>query len=140
MADTITIANRQFRGVTQDLSAAQDDYLIGHLRLAGAMGVLAPTATGAAPAPEERAEALLTQILVSGRAAYVLAGCLTEIREGAPVPWTAEEANRNALWFAGLTDPDAKRALRDALIGFVLGFFWFATASVAISRKSSSPS
>jgi hypothetical protein len=33
----ITIGDRKFQGVTQELSAAQDDYMIGQLRLAGAL-------------------------------------------------------------------------------------------------------
>ncbi len=134
---TITIDNREFQGVTQELSAAQDDYLIGQLRLAGALELVAVPVKGQkdqAPLPEDRAEALLTQILISGRAAQVLAGCLTEKGKR----WTFEEAQRNAQIFAAVTDAAQKERMRTALIEFVLGFFLFATASVATSPRSSS--
>ncbi len=137
---TITIDNREFQGVTQELSAAQDDYLIGQLRLAGALELVAVPVKApkdpAGPLPEDRAEALLTQILISGRAAQVLAGCLTETGKR----WTFEEAQRNAQVFAAVTDAAQKAAMRTALIEFVLGFFLYATASVATSPRSSSRS
>lgn len=128
--DTITIDGRQFHGVTQELSAAQDHYLVGQLRLAGALEALTQKEK-----PEEATEMMLTQILVSGRAPFVLAGCLTE--EGKP--WTFAEAGANAAAFASVTNAAEKKAMMDSLVSFVLGFFQFAIASVATSRKSSSP-
>ena len=127
----ITIGGRQFHGVTQELSAAQDDYLVGQLRLAGALELL----LAAEKDPEQTAEALLTQIMVSGRVPHVLAGCLTE--EGKQ--WTFEEAKRNAELFAAVTKAEDKQAMRTATVGFVVGFFRFATAFTATSRKSSLP-
>jgi hypothetical protein len=133
MTDQIlTIDGRQFHGVTQELSASQDDFLIGHLRLAGALDAL----LGAKQNPEEKSERLLTQILVSGRGAQVLAGCLTEVGKS----WTFEEASKNAARFAAITDLKDKMAMREAVVQFVAGFFLFAIRSAATSRKSSSPS
>jgi hypothetical protein len=130
-ANLITIGGRRFQGVSQDLSAAQDHYIIGQLRLAGALETL----LAAEKDPETTAETLLTKIMVSGRAPYILAGCLTE----AGKKWTFEEATRNADLFATITDNDDKRAMSTAMVGFVVGFFQFATAFAAISRKSSLP-
>jgi len=125
----ITINGRKFHGVTQELSAAQDDYLIGQLRLAGAIEIL----LAAEKNPTQTAESLLTQIMVSGRSPYVLAGCLTE----AGKPWTFEDAARNAETFAAVTNSEDKRAMSSAIVGFVVGFFQYATAFAATSRKSS---
>lgn len=128
----ITIGGRQFHGVTQELSAAQDDYIVGQLRRAGALELL----LAAEHDPKETtAEALLTQIIVSGSAPQILAGCLTE----ADKQWTFEEATRNAGIFAATSNADDKKAMRAAIVGFVVGFFRFATAFAAISRKSSLP-
>jgi hypothetical protein len=127
----IVIGGRKFQGVTQELSAAQDDYLIGQLRLAGALELV----LSASKNPESTAEALLTQIMVSGRAHYVLAGCLTE----AGKHWTHEDAVRNAAAFAAVTNNEDKAAMRTATVGFVVGFFQYAKAFAETSRKSSLP-
>jgi hypothetical protein len=133
---TIIIAGRKFHGVTQELTAKQDHFLIGHLRVAGCLDIIAGRGPGGAENGEARAEALLTQLFISGHASLVLAGCLTE--EGQK--WSVQSAQANAELFDSVTDSESKMAMRDALLGFVLGFFQSATASVATSRKSSSPS
>jgi hypothetical protein len=130
-SNLITIAGRKFHGVTQELSAAQDDYIIGQLRLAGALEIV----LSAKKNPESTTEALLTQIMVSGRAPYVLAGCLTETGK----QWTYDEATRNAGIFAAITNHDDKQQMRTAIVGFVVGFFQYATAFAEISRKSFLP-
>lgn len=130
----IMIGGRKFRGVTQELTAAQDHYLMGHLTLAGALEYLAKKGA----APHEVAEAavrMCTRILVSGRACQILAGCLIE--EGKT--WTHESAEANAAFFRELRDSDSKNAMSEGLLGLVLGFFRYATASVATSQKSLSP-
>jgi len=152
--DPIHIDGRDFEGVSQELSAAQDDYIIGQLRLAGALEILAAPQThapnglssrpqarsaaveGPAVSAEDLAEALLTQILISGRAAQVLAGCLTESGK----QWSTQEAEHNAAIFSAVTDAAEKVAMRAQLVGFVLGFFRYATGSAKTSRKSSNRS
>jgi hypothetical protein len=130
--DVITIDGRQFHGVTQELSAAQDDFLIGQLRRAGALELV----LNADPAKaEQTAEALLTQIMISGKSPDVLAGVLTEVG----TKWTFEEAQKNARAFAEVTDIDSKREMRTATVSFVVGFFQFATAYAKTFRKSSLP-
>jgi len=107
---TVTIDRRLFSGVVQELSAAQEDYLIANLRLAGVL----PAAPGDPPQNLD-AEAVLTQLLISGRAAQVLAGCLTEVGK----TWSIEEAERNARLFAGTKSAADKAAMAHALAGFV---------------------
>jgi hypothetical protein len=128
----ITIAGRQFHGVSQELSAAQDDYLIGQLRKAGALELVLSADPQKA---EQTAEALLTQIMISGKSPEVLAGVLTEVGK----KWTFEDAQKNAQVFAEVTDIDSKREMRTATVGFVVGFFQFATAYATTFRKSSLP-
>lgn len=130
-ADILTIGGRKFRGVGQELTAAQDDFLIGHLRAAGAIDTLLKGYKD--PDDDEHAERLLTQILISGRTPQILAGCLTE--EG--TKWSYEEATRNAAAFATVTDPQDKMAMRSAIVGFVVGFFLCARQSAKNSPKSS---
>ncbi len=135
-SNLITIDGRKFHGVTQELSAAQDDYLVGQLRLAGALELLLASEKKKSDIKAEAlAEALLTQIMVSGRGPQVLAGCLTEDGKR----WSFEEAARNADIFAAVTNAEDKTAMRTAIVGFVVGFFQFATAYATISRKSSLP-
>lgn len=129
----VTIGGRKFHGVTQELSAGQDDYLFGHLREAGALELL--DAGRAGNQPELTTEDLLTRIMISGRSPHVLAGCLTEIGK----PWTFEDAARNAAIFAAITNPADKAIMRAEIVGFVIGFFQFATAYAETSRKSSLP-
>lgn len=134
MDESFTLDGRKFRPVGMALTASQDDYILGHLRLAGALEALSG-ADGVERASEAKAEELLTRILVSGRAPRILAGCLTE--EGKR--WTREEADRNAAIFAEITDADEKLAMRAAVVRIVVGFFSFGKESSATSRKSSSP-
>lgn len=132
MQELIRIDGREFQGVNQELSAAQDDYLVGQLRDAGAAGAL----LNAADHPEAQAEQLLTRIMVSGRASQVLAGCLTEVGK----TWNYAEATRNAERFAAVTNPQEKAAMRGAIVGFVLGFFQYARASARTFPKFSNQS
>lgn len=135
MPDTITLDRRKFQGISQSLSANQDDYIIAHLRVAGVIEVM-DDLDGKKRTPEERAEDLLTRILLSGEQHHVLAGCLTE--EGKL--WNRAEADRNAALFAAITDGDQKRAMRSAIIKFVIAFFMSGEPSSETSRKSSSSS
>lgn len=158
MPETFTLDGRKFAGISQALTANQDDYIHAHLRLAGAIGVLSDLdplickqcgiesipSGGKCPAcggplkrtKDERAEDLLTQILLSGRTHHILAGCLTE--EGKT--WNRKEADANAVRFGALTDIADKTAMRSSIVGFVIGFFSLGAESSETSRKSSSRS
>jgi hypothetical protein len=133
--ETITLAGRKFTGISQSLTANQDDYIIGHMRRAGVLDVLVQ-ANGKQLTEEERGEELLTSILLSGRTQQILAGCLTE--EGKV--WNRADADRNAAAFAEITDEKEKTLMRSAIVRFVIGFFSSGEPSQESSPKSSSPS
>jgi hypothetical protein len=115
MPETITLDGRIFHGMTQPLAAHQDDYILAHLRLAGAIDV----ASNLQRSKEKRAEDLLTQILLSGQTHHILAGCLTE--DGRV--WDRKYADANAARFAAITDIAEKTAMRSFIVRFVIGFF-----------------
>jgi hypothetical protein len=133
---TITLGGRKFGGISQALTANQDNYILGHLRLSGCMDVLTGNDGKGERTPEKRSEDLLTAILLSGRAHFILAGILTE--DG--TVWSLESANKNSAMFGDLTDVDEKIAMRTAIVEFIVGFFSFGGPSSEISQKSSSPS
>lgn len=131
----ITLDGRQFTGITQALTANQDDYILAHLRLAGAIEVLSDL-DGVKRDKEQRAEDLLTRILLSGRTHHILAGCLTEDGK----VWSRLSADANAARFSALTDVDEKVAMRKSIVEFVIGFFSLGEPSSETSQKSSSQS
>lgn len=135
MDESFSLDGRSFAPVGQSLTASQDDYILGHLRLAGALEVLSGV-DGKARDATTKAEELLTRILLSGRGPNILAGCLTE--EGKK--WSREEADRNAAIFSEITDEKEKLAMRGAVVRIVVGFFSFGKPSSETSRKSSSRS
>jgi hypothetical protein len=135
MLETITLDGRKFRSITQALTASQDDYILAHIRAAGAVEVLSEL-DGVKRSPEKRAEDLLTRILLSGQTHHILAGCLTE--EGKA--WNRKDADTNAERFAAVTDLDEKLAMRREIVGFVVGFFSSGEPSSETSQKSSSRS
>ncbi|MCU1317431.1 MAG: hypothetical protein JWN63_2753 [Candidatus Acidoferrum typicum] len=130
MMETITLDGRKFRGISQALTSNQDDYILAHLRLAGSIEVMSDP-DGVKRTKEQRAEDLLTRILLSGRTHHILAGCLTE--EGKV--WNRTEADANAARFAAIIDVSEKQAMRSAIVGFVIDFFGFREAA---SENSSS--
>ena len=107
MLDSITLDGRKFTGISQALTANQDDYILAHLRLAGAVEVMSDL-DGVVRTDEKRAEDLLTRILLSGKTHHILAGCLTE--EGKV--WNRKDADANAARFAELTNVAEKKAMR----------------------------
>jgi hypothetical protein len=129
--DTLKLDGRDFTGISQTLTADQDNYILAHLRLSGAMDILADA--DAKRTPEKKAEDLLTQIMLSGRASFILAGCLTE----AGKKWNRAEADRNAAAFAEITDEAEKTALRESIVRFIIGFFSLGEPSSKSSPRSS---
>lgn len=135
MKENIKLDGRTFHGITQALTAAQDDYITGHLRLAGSIEVLGDR-DGVRRTEKQRAEDLLTNILLSGRKHQILAGCLTE--EGKV--WNRKTADDNAARFEAITDGAEKTDMRDFIVEFVVYFFSLGEPSLKTSRKSSSRS
>jgi hypothetical protein len=132
--ETIHLDGRDFFGVSQQVTAAQDDYILSWLGKAGATDILFRLAAGGEDS-EQSAKNLLATILGSGYASKVLAGVLTEQGK----KWRREDAERNAEIFADITANDEKVAMRTMLVRFVLGFFLLGEASSTTSPKSSSP-
>lgn len=135
MQASITLDGRKFSGISQSISSNQNDYIQGHVRLAGAVEILS-SLDGIERTPEKRAEDLLTAILLRGEKAKILAGCLTE--EGKV--WTRDEADRNAERFDAITDPEEIRAMTSRIVEFVIGFFRLGGRSSENSPRSSSRS
>lgn len=128
---------REFEGVTQQVTAAQNDYLTLHLRLAGVTELFLELGVDT---PEEKLqpirEQFITRILMSGRKSAIIAGCLTEVGK----KWTRAEADRNAELFDAITDQGEQLEMTRGLAGMVAGFFQSAGRSSTSSPKSSSPS
>jgi hypothetical protein len=133
--DTITLDGRKFTSVSQAITANQDDYILAHLRVAGAIDVLSDL-DGIQRTKEKRAEDLLTQILLSGKTHHILAGLLTE--QGRI--WTRDEADANAARFSQITSVEEKSAMRSSIMRFIIGFFSLGEPSSETSQKSSSRS
>ena len=132
METAITLDGRDFESSLKGLTAAQDHFVLGHLRLAGAVDLFIP---GCALTIEEKRVELVTRLLISGRATLIVAGILTE----RGTKWTRAEAEKNALRFNDITDLDEKTRLRETLSAWVLGFFPLGEHSSASSPRSSSP-
>lgn len=133
--ERVTIDGREFLDTKQDISAAQDDYILVALSDSGAADMLLKIPGASKEARKEIVTAMLRQILRSGHQHEVLAGILTEVGK----KWTRTDAERNALKFADVSDPDEKVVMRGRLVGFVLNFFLFGGVSLATSPKYSNP-
>jgi hypothetical protein len=68
---------------------------------------------------EATAVALVAQVFRSGKVGHILAAALVEIGE----KWTPESAEKNAEFFAEITDPADKRTLEAAFLPTLAGFF-----------------
>lgn len=129
---TIHLCGLDFELIGHSITARQDDYLMGHLRLAGVIDVVATMREADA---EEKSAELLTRILCSGHAPEILAGLLTESGR----KWNRKRADEFATMFADATDPIDKATMRSSMISFVLGFFLSGDRSSTSSPKSSIP-
>jgi hypothetical protein len=133
MAQEIRLDGRDFEGVSQRVTAAQDDYLLYWLGQSGAHDLLTRLASG--KQSEKTAKDLLATMLGSGMVHHILAGVLTERGK----KWRRDEAERNAEIFSDITDTDEKVAMRKCIVDFVIGFFRSGEVSSTTSPKSSNP-
>lgn len=129
------IDGREFLDTKQNITAAQDDYILVALTDSGAADTLLLIPGATKEGRKELLKKILSQILRSGHQHEVLAGVLTEVGK----KWTRVEAESNALKFADVTDPSEKVVMRGRLVGFVLNFFLFGGVSSRTSPKSSNP-
>lgn len=128
---------REFIGADQKITAAQNDYIQGHLSLAGVTDLLVRAGTN--PSEEQLGEIrknFLIEILLSGQKSFILAGCLTEVGK----KWSRAEADRNAARFDEITEPDEVMEMTNGIAGVVISFFRYAVTFSETSRKSSNPS
>jgi hypothetical protein len=114
VTETITLDGRKF-SVTQSRTAEQKAFILAALLQAGAPEVFD---AGVKRTPAQLAEALLTQILVSGKNHTILAGCFTE--EGKV--WSRKEADENAARFAAITNVEETNTMRSSIVALVIGF------------------
>lgn len=108
---------RDFHGITQSLSAEREYYLLAHLRRSGASEIISDKTKSI----EQRAQEVLTALMLSGASFHVLAGCLSEPTKR----WAFAEAESNAKKFAAITDVNEKLAMRSVLTRIVADFFAF---------------
>jgi hypothetical protein len=134
----VKLDGRDFSEVDHSITAAQNDYIIGHLRAAGALEALAgldPNQRDAA-ALEKPAADFVTRIYLTGRKSFILAGLLTQVGK----PWTRVEADRNAAKFDRIVDLEEIALMGKLIAEIVILFFQSAGRSLRSSPKSSNPS
>ena len=135
---------REFSDVDHTLTAAQNDYIIGHLRAAGALEALAgldPSQRDATTIDKPAAD-FVTRIYLTGRKSFILAGLLTQV-EGNDLGvrrWTRAEADRNAARFDQIQDLEEIALMGKLIAEIVIVFFLSAGRSLQSFRKSSKPS
>jgi hypothetical protein len=129
---------RDFSEVDHSITAAQNDYIVGHLRAAGALEALAGLDPERPPntIDEPPARDFVTRIYLTGRKSFIVAGLLTETGK----TWTRVEADRNAAKFDQLTDLEEIKTLAGCVAGIVILFFQSAGRSLQSSPKSSNRS
>ena len=129
---------RDFSEVDHSITAAQNDYIVGHLRAAGALEALAgldPEQRDATTIEKPAAD-FVTRIYLTGRKSYILAGLLTETGKA----WTRVEADRNAARFEQIVDVDDIATMGKLIAEIVIIFFQSAGRSLQSSPKSSNRS
>lgn len=132
----IKLNGREFEGVTQTLTARQQDFVTVNWRLSGAAEVFAGLGSGDdIQTRAQKTETCINRILESGRKYKLLAGLLTETGK----QWTREDAERNAEIFAESRDIEEQKAMNGHLMDFVLAFFRFGEVSSTTSPTSSTP-
>lgn len=141
MGKTIHLDDREFIGLTQQMSAAQEDYVAIILSDAGAMPTIAEISRAKPDVADDAkrtklADDLRLKIVRKGMTFKLLAGLLTEQGK----KWRQEDAVRNAERFGDITNPEEKALMRDQLITLVFAFFPSGEASSTTSPKSSNPS
>lgn len=133
MPPPVRLDGRKFIDGLRTVSSTQYDYIQAHIRLAGGAAIVADL-DGVKRTPAERAELLFTQILLRGQKTSVLAGFLVEDGK----VWTRAEADRNAVRFDAITDPDEIRSMSALILDFITHYFELGELSPESSQKSAS--
>jgi hypothetical protein len=129
---------REFSEVDHSVTAAQNDYIVGHLRAAGALEALAGLDPNQrdATAIEKPAADFVTRIYLTGRKSFILAGLLTQVGK----TWTRVDADRNAAKFDQVVDLEEIALMGKLIAEIVIVFFLSAGRSLQSFPKSSNPS
>lgn len=133
---TIKLDGREFAEIDQAMTSAQNDYIQGHLALAGVTDLLveAHTKKNEDAVGDMRRE-FITRILVSGEKSAIVAGCLTEVGK----KWNRGDAEKNRERFDQITDPEESNSMTTELARLVIAFFLFGGTSSTTFPKSSNP-
>lgn len=118
----LKLDGRTFEGITEGMTARQDDYILTQLRRSGAMDVLAALPKDATD--EQRKDGsreMFARIVETGRKFKLLAGLLTETGK----TWTEAEAERNAARFGDITDTADKMTMNGEIMTLTMNFFLF---------------
>jgi hypothetical protein len=110
------IGGRSFITVPQGITAAHRLYLVAEIAACGLDKARDVMAKGSSPG--EGAYELLIIAARSGRLPWLVAGVLAEVGTA----WSTVSANRNAEWFAGLTEPGDLAAFDVATIATLVAF------------------
>ncbi len=115
---TITLDGRTFDATAQARACDQIAYIEYQLWCAGVVEI--PNDLRPVTREEKRsADEVVTEILLSGRNCYLIAGCLNEQGK----LWDRNEADRNASRFAAITDAREKAAMQEFVAGFIASLF-----------------
>jgi len=113
VAKLIKLGEGRFFAPAEQTTARQDGWVIGQCGDAGITKFVGK------PLDEQTMIELVVQVYRSGKREHILAGLLVEHGER----WTPEAAEKNAEFFANLTDREAKAALSEALVPALADFF-----------------
>lgn len=129
MAKVIKLGEGKYFAPAEQTTARQDGWIIGQCGDAGITKFIGKTMD------ESTMVDLVVQLYRSGKREHILAGLLVEQGE----KWSPESAERNADYFANLTDREAKAALSEALIPLLGDFFLNGLGLSTGSPSASSP-
>lgn len=112
---------------TEHTTARQDGWMVVQMADAGLDQFAGRTLD------EATSRDLVLAALRSGKTWHLLAGLLVESGKA----WTPQIAEENAAFFAELSDLESKRAMDEAFLGLLAGFFFNAPTSSALSPSAS---
>jgi hypothetical protein len=113
----------RFFAPAEQTTSRQDGWLMVQLEDAQLLEFISKGAT--VLADEVGARSVMVRAIRSGKFHHLLAGWLVEVNE----PWSPAIAEKNAEYFANLSDAESKQEMTTAFVGLLLGFFQIAAPS-----------
>ena len=129
----IPLGGRYFTA-TEHTTARQDAWMLvqaGDAGLGNVGKVDDPTQT------EAHVQSLTLSAFRSGKMFHLLAGALVEVDGNQPNKWTEAEAEKNAEFFAEMTDAESKATIFNSFVEILLPFFLTALPSLPDSPSAS---